>query len=102
MMEKINLRRSQLHVHSIIYYFLNTSIISDAQFDKWANELVELQAACPESQYSGYMPAVFKDWTGDTGMHLPVRDDMLSLARSLVSMYERKSNGNVPQDTDTI
>ena len=41
--EKIRQRRRQMLVHSYIYYELDDSIISDAQWSKWAVELAELQ-----------------------------------------------------------
>lgn len=96
--ELIDRRRRQLHVHSVIYYHLNTSIIDDAVFDKWANELVALQKNHPDLAKTGYMASVFADWTGDTGMHLPVHDATLALAEWLVS-YAQKKNQPVTQAT---
>ncbi len=83
-LELINRRRRQMHVHSIIYYRFNTNIIDDATFDKWAVELAQLQAKHPDSAHMGYMPAVFKTWTGDTGMHLPTTDAALAVAEELM------------------
>lgn len=82
--ELIDRRRRQLHVHSIIYYFLNTSIVPDATFDKWAKELVQLHEDNPKLVTQGYMWQDFATWTGDTGMHLPVNPRIVSLAESLV------------------
>ena len=90
-MNLINRRRRQLHVHSIIYYHLNTSIVEDAVFDKWANELVALHKNHPNLVNKGYMPSTFADWTGDTGMHLPAKNDVLALAEWLVA-YAQKNN----------
>lgn len=83
-LEKINQRRKQLHIHSVIYYHLHTSIVSDAKFDGWANELVELHEKHPELVHQGYMPGIFADWTGDTGMHLPFTDHIFLKAEWLV------------------
>lgn len=88
--EKINQRRRQLHVHSIIYYHLNTSIIDDATFDKWSAELVELQAKHPEFKHKGYMYGIFTDWTGDTGMHLTITEDALATAEWLVEQHNKE------------
>lgn len=88
-MEKINQRRRQLHVHSYLYYFRDESLVDDATFDRWANELVELQAAHPESLHKGYLPSIFADWTGDTGMHLPVRDEVVGLAEWLLAHRDK-------------
>lgn len=79
-MEKINQRRRQMHLHSTIYYHMHTTSVDDATFDKWAVELAELQEKYPESKVQGYMPSVFADWTGDTGMHLPVTDAIFHAA----------------------
>lgn len=91
-LELINRRRRQLHVHSVIYYHLNTNIIPDATFDKWAVELASLQRDFPDSKHKGYMPGVFASWTGDTGMHLPVTDRALGLAQSLLRTAEIRNH----------
>ncbi len=84
----INRRRRQMHVHSVIYYTMNTSIVDDATFDKWAVELVSLHSKYPQYIHKGYMPSLFNTWTGDTGMHLPITDSAYSVAMSLVKRYE--------------
>lgn len=62
-------------VHSILYYEMNTNIVPDPTFDAWAHELAALQLAHPvESASVEYMRDEFKDWTGDGGSHLPLRD----------------------------
>lgn len=94
--ELINRRRRQMHVHSTIYYYLNTSIIDDATFDKWAVELANLQKQYPQFKHTGYMHTVFADWTGDTGMHLPVTDTALDLAERLVADAENRTGTPVP------
>jgi hypothetical protein len=45
--ELILRRRRQFLVHSFLYYVLDESIISDATYDKWCVELVELQRKYP-------------------------------------------------------
>lgn len=91
--EKINRLRRNLHVHSVVYYHLDTTIVTDALFDKWAVELVELQSQYPELIKQGYLWEYFEDWTGDTGMHLPVDDRILSLAEWLVSEDDSNNLG---------
>ena len=83
-MERINRLRRCLHVHSVIYYHLDNSIVPDEVFDRWSVELVELQSASPEALTQGYRPDLFADWTGETGMHLPATPDMLALAGVLM------------------
>lgn len=45
--ELINQRRQQLLVHSFIYYRLNTNVIDDRKYDRFALELIDLQGKCP-------------------------------------------------------
>lgn len=98
--EMINRRRRQLHVHSIIYYHFNTTLVTDAVYDGWANQLVALHKQHPEFLHKGYLHMVFQDWTGDTGMHLPVREDVLGLAAWLVR-HQQKLTGTLPPEIKT-
>lgn len=66
--EKIKQRRTQMLVHSYLYYVKDENIISDEKWQQWADELVELQKQKLEI---GFYDEAFKDWTGATGMHLP-------------------------------
>ena len=73
--EKIHRRRRQIIVHSLIYYRLGRNIISDATFDSWANELAYLQKKFPkESNNVEYLVDDFRDFSGETGYHLPLND----------------------------
>lgn len=73
-------------MHSIIYYARGTNIISDTRFDAWSHELVKLQADHPEdSEAVEYMREEFRDFTGDTGFHLPLDDPKAQgVAKSLL------------------
>lgn len=83
--EKIKQRRSQMLIHSYLYYHLDTSVISDDQWQQWANELQYLQDLFPDS--IGFYDKVFIDWDGSTGMHLPkdnwIRDKAQQLLTSM-------------------
>ena len=72
----IKRRRFQILVHSYIYYRLNDNIISNATFDKWANELIELQQKYPEISKEIELYEVFADFidVGDTAS-LPLDND---------------------------
>ena len=58
-------------VHSILYYELNTTVISDSEFDFLSKQLVELQKQVSEEELekSQYY-YVFYDFDGSTGFHL--------------------------------
>lgn len=86
-----------MHVHSTIYYHLNTSILPDAIFDTWAVELANLQKQYPAYKHTGYMPGIFADWTGDTGMHLPVTESVLTLAEWLVRAAQNRTGATTPK-----
>lgn len=99
-LELMNRRRRQLHVHSVIYYHMGTNIISDATFDKWSNELVALNKKHPELLHTGFKHDLFADWTGDTGMHLPMHDDTHALAVWLLA-YKQNNGGALAHPTNT-
>lgn len=65
---KIKQRRKQLIIHSCLYYYFNESIISDATFDKWCKELVELHDKYPD--YTDDNDRYFTGFDGSTGYHL--------------------------------
>lgn len=79
--EKIRQRRSQMLVHSYLYYHLNESIIDDSTFDMWAKELAQLQKECYDI---GFYDEVFKDWDGSSGYHLPYDSWIVSKATQLL------------------
>ena len=60
-------------IHSILYYEMNESLVTDQEFDKHAKLLVEMQkehkASAKKSQYW----YVFHDFDGTTGFDLPHR-----------------------------
>lgn len=84
-----HLRRLIL-VHSCIYYELDNNVVSDHQWQDWANELTELQA-----KYGwrfGFYDAAFQDWNGSTGHRLPLRDlAILNKARWLLLQHQKHS-----------
>lgn len=89
--EKIKQRRSQMLVHSYLYYELGTNIVSDHQWQDWANELTQLQAEYTEPL--GFYDKEFADWDGTTGFHLPRDSWVMSKAQSLLT-YNKK-NGTI-------
>lgn len=94
--ELIHRRRRQLVVHATIYYRLHTSIVSDAQWDDWAAELVRLQAEWPGvSARVDYLESNFRTFDGSTGFDLPVSDPaVVGVAHRLIRLARsRDKNG---------
>lgn len=67
--ERIRQRRSQMLIHSYLYYRLDEAIVSDHKWQEWADELVRLQAEHPHP--IGFYDVEFADWNASTGYHLP-------------------------------
>lgn len=94
--EKIQQRRYQLLIHSCIYYHLNTNIISDMQWDKWARELVQLQTDYSDIGEHVQLYDMFKDWDGSTGAFLPITLDwVVRKAQQLCSCGYKKRTENM-------
>ena len=70
---KIDSLQRWILVHSILYYELNTGIVSDKQFDANAYQLVKLQKDNPEDSERSQYWYVFYDFDGSTGFHLYYR-----------------------------
>lgn len=84
--EKIKQRRLQMLVHSYIYYELNTNIIDDAKWDRWAMELVDLQSRYPKESKKAPYYGEFKDWDGSTGAFLKFDDKTKKRAERLLKI----------------
>ena len=73
--ELIQQRRLQILVHSCIYYELNRNKITDAKWDSWAKELVQLQAQYPDIAKGVRYAEAFAGFDGSTGFDLPLKDE---------------------------
>ena len=99
--EKIQQRRYQMLIHSCIYYRLDKNIISDETWNRWANELKDLQKQYPSIAEKVIFYDIFKDWDGSTGIFLPLDLDwVVKLANKLLS-YEQKEIVNSVNIVDT-
>ncbi len=81
--EHIKQRRAQLLIHSCLYYEYDEPVVTDAQWDAWAAELVRLHELFGTT--IGFYDDDFKDWDGSTGHCLPLRDPfVVSSAERLI------------------
>ena len=70
--ELINRRRRQVLVHSIIYYRMNESIVSDSQWAEWALELENLQRDYQDIAYECVFADDFEGFEHSSGYNLPL------------------------------
>lgn len=86
--EAIARRRRQMLVHSHLYYRMDESVIDDATWTKWAQQLAGLQRKF--GWRIGFYDEMFQDWNGSSGHHLPYdREVSLVAQRLLVEHRER-------------
>lgn len=76
--ERVRQLRSLMLLHSYLYYHLDLPVVTDNQWQAWANELRDIQAAFDCE--IGWYDAEFADWNGSTGYHLPVDGFVLTIA----------------------
>lgn len=92
--ELIKRRRTQLTVHSFLYYQLNTNIISDNTFDAWSRELVELQDDYPELSKEVEFASYFEGFDGSTGFGLPYHfPEFQNKGYQLLKIHKEKTSG---------
>ena len=71
---KIQQRRYQILVHSLLYYDLDINLVPDAKWAEWGKELVKLQDAHPDVASRVIFAEAFKGFDASTGYNLPYRD----------------------------
>jgi len=72
-------RRRQMLLHSFLYYHMDSPIIDDATWTKWAQQLFQLHRKY--GKRIGFYDAAFADWNGSSGYHLPADADVVRVAR---------------------
>ena len=92
LIELVRRRRSQMLIHSCIYYELNESIISDHQWQAWADELQKLQKEHPSCLRIDFYDWEFRDWDGATGAHLPHRNPWVFQKANYILNLSREIN----------
>lgn len=87
---KIRQRRSQMLVHSRLYYEMDTNIVDDDTWQRWANELRDIQRQHPDCCRIDFFDRDFANWNGDTGMHLPLKNDyVVNKTQQVLSAFEK-------------
>lgn len=93
---KIQQRRYQILVHSLIYYELDVNIVSDAKWAEWGKELVALQNAHPDIADKVIFAEAFKTFDGSTGFNLPYKDEqVVNIAYRLLSGEKAENNADL-------
>lgn len=88
--EKIQQRRLQILIHSCLYYELDSSIVSDATWNRWAKELIQLQKDNPEISKQVKYYNDFKDFDGSTGFNLPIKNSwVIGTAKYLLKLHNK-------------
>ena len=89
---RIRQRRSQMLVHSRIYYILDENIVSDDTWQKWANELRDLQEQYPKYCKIGFFDREFATWNGDSGAFLPLHDPyVVSKTQQVIDQWYKEN-----------
>jgi hypothetical protein len=91
--EKIRQRRAQMLIHSCLYYEMNDSIVDDHTWQRWADELTELQDEYPEHCKLDYFDKEFVGWNGSSGYHLPLRDPYVYSKAQYILRISTEKNG---------
>lgn len=95
---KIQQRRYQILVHSLIYYELDTNLVSDNQWAAWATELAELQRQYPDVADKVIFAEAFKEFDGSTGFDLPYRDEQIINIAHRLLLLSKSSDMRVAAD----
>ena len=96
--EIIQRRRIQMLIHSKLYYDMNTSLITDKQFDEWGRELVQLQKDYPNIAKRICYAEAFKDWDASTGAFLPLQDPWIIRKAQQLLTINRNMKGENHKD----
>lgn len=88
--ERVEYLRKKLLVHSIIYYRLNESIVTDNKWAEWAVELERLTRDYPHIARNAFLADGFKNFDHSTGYNLPLETPWaVQKAMDLVEYYKK-------------
>ncbi len=82
---KISQRRRQILVHSYIYYEMDDSVVSDAQWSQWAKELVWLSQEFPDISKKAPYYKEFDGFDGSTGFDFKYDEKIKNRAAQLIA-----------------
>lgn len=94
--QKINVLQRRIIIYSIIYYELDSNIISDKEFDSIARQLVKLQKQNKDDLKRSEYFYCMKDFDGSTGFDLygklKQHDKvyLTHLAKYILSLYKQQ------------
>lgn len=75
-----------------MYYELDTSIVTDREFDKAGHELVKLQHDYPHISKIVAYAEEFENWDASTGFNLPLQDPWVCRkTEQLLRMNDRRN-----------
>lgn len=92
-LEKIELLQRWIIVHSIVYYNLGQSIVTDSQFDRNCYQLVSLMGQHPRQSRLSHYARYFEDFDGSTGYDLPNKlspEDAIKLSHDAERLCKRR------------
>lgn len=95
--EKIRQRRSQMLIHSCIYYEMDDSVIDDHTWQRWADELTQLQKDNPKACKIKFFDREFSGWDGTSGYHLPLRNPWVRGKAEQILRYHENNCVQTPQ-----
>lgn len=95
--QKVEALQRYILVHSMLYYDMDTSVISDKRFDRAARLLADkIQRFGPKKIASTQYGYVFKDFDGSTGFDLidkltyPDKKLIKNVATAVLKSYKRE------------
>ena len=96
--DKCNFLQRYIIIHSIIYYVLDTNVITDKQYDAVCKQLLKLSKTTEEYESTEYYD-IFSDFSGVTGFDLYYRLNkrqrkyLLNIAEHIIKQYNGNGNG---------
>lgn len=93
---KISFLQRRIIVYSIMYYELDESCLTDAEYNEISKQLAEMMRTCDQSEIekSTYYYAMY-DFEGSTGFDIPARlkasdrEYLTELAEKILDMWKR-------------